>query len=532
MLISSSEVGLKEPVIVKVIVTADWLPPGTEWLDVSMNGTPAQKIERAGTGIWMATMAGPGSEGKHEVHASITLVGVCVKAPPATVRVTATAEQLWNMGRYAEALIKDPDREEWLDWIRAETEGKGEKCCQWAKMLQEVYKAFEEDGTLREHKRFSREFFRLEHECEEHGKEKSYPSPPDPSPDSSGEASRKVSKYDEKKQVHSRGIWKRYAGIAAVLMLFVALGLGYMKWRNWQEITEPGVEVGTTEQTLKEVSHQKGKIRDVNIDLIKKPEAEEFLNNLGMKFVYINPGTFMMGSPSNESGSDDDEAQHEVTLTRGFYMQTTEVTNGQFVSFLNYVRKRGPKKKPWFETKTEDSHSQITGSAGNFRVESGYNDHPVVNVSWHDANAFAEWLSKKTGNTFQLPTEAEWEYTCRAGTTTPFYFGNTISADQANYGEETMSVGSFPANDFGLYDMHGNVWEWCEDWYDSEFYEKPAAKKKNPLCDDSSSGYCVLRGGSWNNYPMSLRCANRFRLTPDIRNYIYGFRLIRLSQDR
>jgi outer membrane protein OmpA-like peptidoglycan-associated protein/serine/threonine protein kinase len=233
------EVGLKEPVIVKVTVTADWLPPGTEWLDVSMDGTPAQKIEPAGPGLWMATMAEPGSEGKYEVHAEITLEGIRVESPPSTVRVTATAEQLWNMGKYAEALIKDPDREEWLDWIRAETEGNGEKCCQWSKMLQEVYKAFEEDGTLREHKRFSREFFRLEHECEEHGKKKNYPPPP--------VSSEEASKGDDKKE-GGRGNWNRYAVIVAVFVLLFALELGYMNWLGRQESTEQDVEVGTTGQ--------------------------------------------------------------------------------------------------------------------------------------------------------------------------------------------------------------------------------------------------------------------------------------------
>jgi len=175
----------------------------------------------------------------------------------------------------------------------------------------------------------------------------------------------------------------------------------------------------------------------------------------------------MMESQSGEEGHQSDEGLVHKVYADGFWMEKYEVTNKQFVIFLNNKGMRGSKNKPWFETKAEDSLSQITGGTGNFRVESGYEDYPVVNVSWYGADAFAKWLSKKTGHKFRLPTEAEWEYACRAGTTTPFYFGDTISTDQANYDgdyvygsgrkgidrKKTTRVGSFTANDFGLYDM-------------------------------------------------------------------------------
>jgi formylglycine-generating enzyme required for sulfatase activity len=150
--------------------------------------------------------------------------------------------------------------------------------------------------------------------------------------------------------------------------------------------------------------------------------------------------------------------------------------------------------------------------------------HPVETVSWDDAKAFTKKLTAMNNGLykFRLPTEAEWEYACRAGTTTPFYFGETISTDQANYdgnyvygpgreGEyrkKTTPVGSFPPNDFGLYDMHGNVWEWCEDWYGEEYYKhSPRDNPKGPETGELR----VLRGGSWLNFPRALRCALRLR---------------------
>ena len=253
-----------------------------------------------------------------------------------------------------------------------------------------------------------------------------------------------------------------------------------------------------------------------------------------MTFVWVPGGSFMMGSSDSEASHENNEGPVHKVYVDSFWMGKYEVTNEQFTAFLNDKGIRGSKDKPWFETKAEDSHSQVTGSVGNFRVESGYDDYPVVNVSWYGADAFAKWLSKKTGHKFRLPTEAEWEYACRAGTTTPFYFGDTISTDQANYDgnyvKKATRVGSFSANGFGLYDMHGNVWEWCEDWYKKDFYSQ--SSRNNPECEDSRSGYRVLRGGSWVNNPRNLRCANRDRDTPDFRYNFNGFRLIRLSQDK
>lgn len=215
--------------------------------------------------------------------------------------------------------------------------------------------------------------------------------------------------------------------------------------------------------------------------------------------VWIEPGLFMMGSPSGESGRDSDEnPQHRVTITKGFWLGQTEVTQGQWQAVMG---------------------NNPSGFTGN-------DDHPVERVSWNDAKSFCKRLSEQTGSHVRLPSEAEWEFACRAGTTTPFNTGNTISTAQANYNgnytygsggkgvnrAKTMPVGSFSANAWGLYDMHGNVYEWCEDWYG----DYPSGTAVDPTGPQTGL-YRVLRGGSWDYGPKGCRSANRNWNTPDTR---------------
>jgi len=249
----------------------------------------------------------------------------------------------------------------------------------------------------------------------------------------------------------------------------------------------------------------------------------------GMVFNWVPPGCFIMGSPADEPGRNPDEGpQHEVCVS-GFWLGATEVTQGQWKAVLG--------KNP----------SLIANG----------DDYPVDMISWDMAKAYAKALGKKSGQTFRLPTEAEWEYAARAGTLTPYAFGDAISQDQASFekryslpAERTVSkrksrksrrktarpkvrtwpnmhtnvVASFQPNAFGLHDMHGNLWEWCEDVYDAHYYDR--SPRENP--QNASEGVSrVLRGGSWVTKASTLRSANRSRGWPDLHTAFYGLRLLR-----
>jgi len=248
-------------------------------------------------------------------------------------------------------------------------------------------------------------------------------------------------------------------------------------------------------------------------------------NNVKMRLVRIPAGKFMMGSPATEARRGGDEGpQHEVTISKPFYMGVFEVTQKQYeqVMGVNPSRFKGAK-------------------------------NPVEMVSWDEAAEFCRKLSAKTGKKVMLPTEAQWEYACRAGTTTAFNTGDALKPGQANadipsnpgvwdtimawVGKflpqkaktiPTTPAGSFPPNGFGLYDMHGNVWELCSDWYADSYANLPAgqagAKNQDPAGSDSGT-LRVLRGGSWGCNPQFCRSALRFRCPPDYRDLIIGFRV-------
>jgi formylglycine-generating enzyme required for sulfatase activity len=257
-------------------------------------------------------------------------------------------------------------------------------------------------------------------------------------------------------------------------------------------------------------------------------------NRLGMTFIYIQPGKFMMGSPEDEPGRYDNEKLHEVTLTRGFYMQTTAVTVGQWRQFVKETgykseAETGDGAYTWTESKWKKKKEIYWDNPGFEQTD----EHPVTCVSWNDAQKFIKWLNTKGQGSYRLPTEAEWEYACRAGTTTPFAFGKCLSTDEANYngnyplegcspGEyrgKTIPVGSLKANAWGLYDMHGNVWEWVQDWYGDYKDSLP-----DPTGPESGSDR-VIRGGGWLSVARICRSASRDRNSPDGRYGNFGFRL-------
>ena len=204
-----------------------------------------------------------------------------------------------------------------------------------------------------------------------------------------------------------------------------------------------------------------------------------------------------------------EQPRHRVKITKPFYMGVYVVTQAQYEAVM-------------------------AANRSNFMGENS----PVEQVSWEEAVEFCRKLSLRTGRTIRLPTEAEWEYACRAGTTTAFNTGETISTDQANYNgnytygngrkgeyrKRTVPVGSFAANGLGLYDMHGNVWEWCQDWYHAGYYKvSPTDDPPGP----EKGEIRVLRGGSWLDLPRLCRSAYRFAYSPQAHfDYVFGFRVV------
>jgi len=247
-----------------------------------------------------------------------------------------------------------------------------------------------------------------------------------------------------------------------------------------------------------------------------------------MDLVYIKPGAFTMGSPEapQQGWQVDERPEHRVTITKGYFLGKYDVTRGQFAAF---VKATGYKTVAEKEGKASDtSMKEVAGASWqNPKSFTQTDEHPVVCITWNDAKAFADWASKKTGREVRLPTEAEWEYACRAGTKTRWWFGDndTAMADfgwlNANSGTQTHPVGQKKPNPWGLYDMHGNVWEWCQDW--SGPYA--AGDAVDPAGPADGTIRC-LRGGCWNTGAIECRSAIRGGSAPSsTRTTFIGFRV-------
>lgn len=260
--------------------------------------------------------------------------------------------------------------------------------------------------------------------------------------------------------------------------------------------------------------------------------------NTAITFVNIPAGTFTMGSPDTEVNRATDETQYQVTLS-AFRMSKYEITNAQFAAFLNAknIGSDGKYAAGAYPTQYLLWASSGAGDWGlhyntdKWEPVAGYENYPVINVTWYGATEFATYEG------CSLPTEAQWEYACRAGTTTPFHTGNFLTNLQANYDWEnpynggtntstarpfkTQAVGTYPANAYGLCDMHGNVWEWCSDWYDTY----PTTPQTNPTGAESGS-YRVIRGGGWFDKAKDCRSARRIDNGPDGSDYHIGFRVV------
>jgi formylglycine-generating enzyme required for sulfatase activity len=226
-----------------------------------------------------------------------------------------------------------------------------------------------------------------------------------------------------------------------------------------------------------------------------KVEVIDLGKDVKLEMVLVPAGKFKMGSPASEKGRSDDETQHEVTLTKPFYMGKHEVTQEQWESVMG-----------------NNPSSRTKGAK-----------LPVTNVSWEDCQEFIKKLNAKTKGGYRLPTESEWEYACRAGTTTAYSCGDNLKKSDANIdGDSIKAVGSYRPNAFGLYDMHGNVWEWCNDWYGS-LQDGEVTDPKGAATGSSR----VLRGGSCNGDASLARSSGRNVLSPTFRSNGLGFRLAR-----
>ena len=268
-------------------------------------------------------------------------------------------------------------------------------------------------------------------------------------------------------------------------------------------------------------------------DALPIAATAEQADPLCLTLIQIPAGSFLMGSPEDEPERYSDEGpQHDVAIQE-FFMAQTPITQAQWREVAG-----------WQEREAERWGRELNPTPSHFGDQADSDQRPVEQVSWPDALEFCHRLSQRTGRFYTLPSEAQWEYACRAGTTTPFAFGPTLSAELANYNatetygdgpkgeyrKQTTPVGMFPANAWGLHDMHGNLWEWCLDhWHDS--YEGAPSDGSAWLTPSASEKELrLLRGGSWSYGPRNCRSAYRFRLRPDVAIDFVGFRVVCLPQ--
>ncbi|MGD0897395.1 MAG: formylglycine-generating enzyme family protein [Thermoguttaceae bacterium] len=296
---------------------------------------------------------------------------------------------------------------------------------------------------------------------------------------------------------------------------------------------------------------------------------QQITNSVGMKLTLIPPGEFKMGSGESAEATaaffngrvtafiEIEHPQHRVRITKPFYLGTYHVTRGQFRQFVKDTgyktdAERGDPPGAWGWNPNKKTEAFNDKSSWNNVGFDQTDEHPVVNVSWNDAVAFCKWLSRKEGKTYRLPTEAEWEYACRAGTTTRYYSGDdpetltkvgnvadaTLKARMpgANHTIKasdgyvfTSPVGSFRPNAFGLYDMHGNAWQWCSDYFRARSNYYAASPVDDPIGPDSGSGR-VLRGGSWNDGPLYVRSAACNGYSADCCYDFTGFRIAKNTE--
>ncbi|EDN67948.1 protein of unknown function DUF323 [Beggiatoa sp. PS] len=302
-------------------------------------------------------------------------------------------------------------------------------------------------------------------------------------------------------------------------VLFQDKGKCYVGWQSPQQLGCQSYEIWPFNQnTLPESQLSESHPLDITTFLPKsqKTIGKVFSDLLtdgteGPEMVMIPAGKFTMGDIQG-TGEASEKPVHEVSI-KSFAIGRYPVTFAEYDYFCKATNREKPDNRGW-----------------------GRYKRPVMNISWKDAVAYTDWLSKQTGNTYRLPSEAQWEYAARAGTETDYWWGNDIGINQANCylsgsqwsDIQTSPVGSFKPNPFGLYDTVGNVWEWCVDsWHEN--YQNAPTDGSVWNNNKKTNEYKVLRGGSWSNNPINARAANRYRHKPDIRLNFLGFRVVALT---
>lgn len=255
----------------------------------------------------------------------------------------------------------------------------------------------------------------------------------------------------------------------------------------------------------------------MSLNIFSETKEKDSVQLSGIEFIYIPAGDFIMGSIKGES---DERPEHKVSVCP-FYISKHEVTFTQYDLFCEKTGRKKPSdagyaRANWKKMGIEVSPDDLKWGRGSL---------PVINVSWHDAKAYCSWLSKKTGKKIRLPYEAEWEYACRAGTPGLYYDDNIdeIAWHNGNSNNQTHPIMKKKPNVFGLYDMLGNVWEWCEDLYDLYSTAKNNIKKSK---HQKNGTYRVVRGGSWINKPEVCTAHRRRGCDPDKSGSGLGFRLV------
>ena len=305
--------------------------------------------------------------------------------------------------------------------------------------------------------------------------------------------------------------WQKYVSLSQELTTVLETMLQDIPVKRYQSATEVLAALANQKTIVIPTATNPPK-PPANINVNINPQSS-FTEDLGkgvkLEMIAIPGGTFWMGSPENEAERHDNEGpQHQVTVP-SFFMGKYPLTQAQYQAIIG------------------NNPSYFKG-----------NNRPVETVSWDDAVLFCEELSQRTGKSYRLPSEAEWEYACRAGTKTPFSFGDNITPDLVNYDgnypyksapkgkyrQQTTDVGTFPPNSFGLYDMHGNVWEWCEDDWHENYINAPT--DGSAWNSRSGSNTKMLRGGSWSSIARYCRAAYRGRYSRGDRNYCCGFRVV------